>query len=119
MSGWQGAGGKLYCHRAQQTGCPAPVIDLEYDSNCINAFTKAVTQEIQVMHDQLQQHYGKAAHFLYFKSFYHIVLMGSFVHTPLWVRDYQEQPKLKMDGNGCFGNIPRMAKLMALINQSI
>ena len=73
-----------------------PVIDLEYDSNCINTFTKEqLLREIQVMHDQLQQHYGKQPIFYISKSFYHIVLMGSFVHTPLWVRDYQEQPKLK------------------------
>ena len=73
-----------------------PVIDLEYDSNCINAFTKEqLLREIQVMHDQLQQHYGKQPIFYISKSFYHIVLMGSFINTPLWVRDYQEQPKLK------------------------
>ena len=73
-----------------------PVIDLEYDSNCINTFTKEqLLREIQVMHDQLQQHYGKQPIFYISKSFYHIVLMGSFVNTPLWVRDYQEQPKLK------------------------
>jgi lysozyme len=69
------------------------VIDLEYDSNCINTFTKEqLLREIQVMHDQLQQHYGKQPIFYISKSFYHIVLMGSFINTPLWVRDYQEQP---------------------------
>lgn len=73
-----------------------PVIDLEYDSNCINTYTKEqLLKEIQVMHDQLQQHYGKQPIFYISKSFYHIVLMGSFNDTPLWVRDYEAKPELK------------------------
>lgn len=54
---------------------PFPVIDLEYDSNCINTYTKEqLLKEIQVMHDQLQQHYGKTTYFLYFREeSYHIV----------------------------------------------
>lgn len=46
------------------------MIDLEYDSNCINTYTKEqLLKEIQVMHDQLQQHYGKQPIFYISKSF--------------------------------------------------
>ncbi len=73
-----------------------PVIDLEYDTNCINTYTKEqLLHEIQVMHDRLQQHYGKQPIFYISKQFYHIVLMGNFAQTPLWVRDYEGKPELK------------------------
>lgn len=73
-----------------------PAIDLEYDSNCINTYTKEqLLKEIQVMHDQLHKHYGKQPIFYISKSFYHIVLMGNFIETPLWVRDYDGKPELK------------------------
>ena len=73
-----------------------PVIDLEYEENCINQYTKEqLLKEIQVMHDRLHQHYGKQPIFYISKSFYHIVLMGSFNDTPLWVRDYEAKPELK------------------------
>ena len=73
-----------------------PVIDLEYDSNCINTFTKEqLLQEIQVMHDQVHQHYGKQPIFYISKSFYNIVLAGEFKSTPLWVREYKGKPDLK------------------------
>ena len=73
-----------------------PVIDLEYDTNCINTYTKEqLLEEIQVMHDRLYQHYGKQPIFYISKQFYHIVLMGNFAQTPLWVRDYDGKPELK------------------------
>lgn len=73
-----------------------PVIDLEYDSNCINTYTKEqLLKEIQIMHDHLYKHYGKQPIFYISKKFYHIVLMGSFNQTPLWVRDYEGKPELK------------------------
>lgn len=73
-----------------------PVIDLEYDSNCINTYTREqLLTEIQIMHDQLQQHYGKQPIFYISKTFYNIVLAGEFKNTPLWVREYQGQPELK------------------------
>ena len=73
-----------------------PVIDLEYDSNCINTYSKEqLLKEIQVMHDRLQQHYGKQPIFYISKRFYHIVVMGHFQDTPLWVRDYDAKPQLK------------------------
>jgi lysozyme len=73
-----------------------PVIDLEYDSNCINTFTKEqLLKEIQIMHDKLYQHYGKQPIFYISKSFYNIVLAGQFPNTPLWVREYQGKPELK------------------------
>ena len=73
-----------------------PVIDLEYDSNCIHTYTREqLLQEIKVMHDLLAQHYAKQPIFYVSKTFYHIVLMGNFKDTPLWIRDYQEKPQLK------------------------
>ena len=79
-----------------KTDALPPVIDLEYDAQCINTFTKEqLLKEIQLMHDRLYQHYGKQPIFYISKSFYHIVLMGSFNDTPLWVRDYEAKPELK------------------------
>lgn len=73
-----------------------PVIDLEYDSNCINTYSKdQLLLEIQDMHDQLKQHYGKQPIFYISKSFYNIVLAGEFSQVPLWVREYQGKPSLK------------------------
>ncbi|WP_447511851.1 glycoside hydrolase family 25 protein [Acinetobacter geminorum] len=73
-----------------------PVIDLEYDGNCINAHTKEqLLKEIGIMHDRLKQHYGKQPIFYISKTFYHIVLIGGFPNTPLWVRDYEGKPELK------------------------
>lgn len=73
-----------------------PVIDLEYDSNCINTYTKEqLLKEIQVMHDQLYQHYGKQPIFYISKAFYNIILAGEFAKTPLWVREYHSKPDLK------------------------
>lgn len=73
-----------------------PVIDLEYDNACINQFSKEqLLAEIQVMHDQLQQHYGKQPIFYTSKNFYNIVLMDEFKNTPIWIREYQDQPTLK------------------------
>ena len=75
-----------------------PVIDLEYESNCINQFTKEqLLKEIQIVHDRLQQHYGKQPIFYISKAFYNIVLAGEFQQTPLWVREYHGKPKLKTE----------------------
>ncbi|AXY55445.1 lysozyme [Acinetobacter chinensis] len=73
-----------------------PVIDLEYDSKCINTYTREqLLQEIQLMHDRLHAHYGKQPVFYISKSFYNIILAGEFKQTPLWVREYNGQPDLK------------------------
>ena len=73
-----------------------PVMDLEYDSNCINNTTKdKLLKEIRVMHNQLQKHYGKQPIFYTSKSFYNIVLTGEFKSTPIWIREYKESPGLK------------------------
>jgi lysozyme len=73
-----------------------PVIDLEYDSNCINTFTKEqLLQEIEYMHNRLKSHYGKQPIFYISKSFYNIVLVDQFKETPLWVREYNGLPDLK------------------------
>ena len=73
-----------------------PAIDLEYDSQCTNRYTQEqLLQQIQIMHDQLQQHYGKQPIFYTSKRFYNIVLKEYFHQTPLWVRDYEGKPELK------------------------
>ncbi|MEG0340587.1 MAG: GH25 family lysozyme [Acinetobacter sp.] len=73
-----------------------PVIDLEYDSNCINTHTKEqLLKQIQIMHDQLRSHYDKQPIFYTSKAFYNIVLLGEFKNTPIWIREYKEQPDLK------------------------
>ena len=73
-----------------------PVIDLEYDSNCINTYSKEqLIKEIQVMHDHLKQHYDKQPIFYTSKAFYNIVLAGEFKHVPLWIREYKGRPELK------------------------
>ncbi len=74
----------------------APVIDLEYDNQCINHYTKEqLLQQIKTMHDRLHQHYGKAPIFYVSRKFYNIVLIGQFQQTPIWLREYRAQPKLK------------------------
>ncbi|MFN3074513.1 GH25 family lysozyme [Acinetobacter sp. TY2] len=73
-----------------------PVIDLEYDNNCINTHTKEqLLKQIQIMHDQLRSHYDKQPIFYTSKAFYNIVLLGEFKNTPIWIREYKEQPNLK------------------------
>ena len=80
----------------KKTDSLPPVIDLEYDSNCINTYTREqLLKEIQVMHDQLYQHYGLQPIFYTSKAFYNIVLVDKFKQTPLWIREYQGQPELK------------------------
>lgn len=67
-----------------------PVIDLEYDSACINSSSKEqLLKQIRVMHDRLYQHYAKQPIFYTTPNFYHIILKGSFAQTPIWIRDYQ------------------------------
>lgn len=73
-----------------------PVIDLEYDNRCIQQTTKEqLLKQIQIMHDRLYQHYGKAPIFYTTPNFYAVILAGHFQQTPLWIRDYQAQPQLK------------------------
>ena len=80
----------------KKTDSLPPVIDLEYDSTCINTYTREqLLKEIQVMHDQLYQHYGLQPIFYTSKAFYNIVLVDKFKQTPLWIREYQSQPELK------------------------
>ncbi|WP_410487441.1 GH25 family lysozyme [Acinetobacter sp. SAAs470] len=92
-----------------------PVIDLEYDSDCINTFTKQqLLQEIQIMHDQLYQHYGKAPIFYTSKAFYNIVLAGEFQKTPLWIREYNGQPNLKGEPDWLFWQHTNQAKITGI-----
>ncbi|ENW88025.1 MULTISPECIES: glycoside hydrolase family 25 protein [Acinetobacter] len=79
----------------KQANSLPPVIDLEYDSNCINTYTREqLLHEIGVMHDALQQHYGKQPIFYISRNFYNIVLVNQFPQVPLWVREYQGKPAL-------------------------
>ena len=85
----------IFCSNATSQGIP-PVIDLEYDNNCINTHTKEqLLKQIQIMHDQLRSHYDKQPIFYTSKAFYNIVLLGEFKHTPIWIREYKDQPDLK------------------------
>lgn len=73
-----------------------PVIDLEYDSKCINQYSKEqLLAEIQIIHDAFKQHYNKQPIFYTSKAFYNIVLAGSFKEVPLWIREYHGLPDLK------------------------
>lgn len=73
-----------------------PVIDLEYDDRCIHRFTKEqLLQQIKIMHDRLQQHYGKQPIFYTSKNFYNIILTDQFKQTPIWIREYKDLPDLK------------------------
>lgn len=73
-----------------------PVIDLEYESNCINTLTKEqLLKQIKIMHDQLQKHYAKQPIFYTSKNFYNMILIGQFKKTPIWIREYHDQPNLK------------------------
>ena len=92
-----------------------PVIDLEYDSQCIQTYTKEqLLKEIGIMHDLLKQHYAKQPIFYVSKSFYHIVLVGSFKDTPLWIRDYQEKPQLKDQRDWMFWQYTNQGKMAGL-----
>lgn len=92
-----------------------PVIDLEYDSNCINTYSKdQLLLEIQDMHDQLQQHYGKQPIFYISKSFYNIVLAGQFEQVPLWVREYQGKPTLKGEPEWLFWQHTNQGKIKGI-----
>lgn len=86
-----------------KTDALPPVIDLEYDSNCINTYSKEqLLNEIQIMHDRLKNHYGKQPMFYISKTFYNIVLAGQFEDVPLWVREYQGKPILSGDPKWLF-----------------
>ncbi|NHB59228.1 glycoside hydrolase family 25 protein [Acinetobacter sp. 194] len=92
-----------------------PVIDLEYDSKCINHFTKErLLKEIQIVHDRLHQHYGKQPFFYISKSFYNIVLAGQFENTPLWVREYHGEPKLKNNPKWLFWQQTNQGKIKGI-----
>lgn len=88
-----------------------PVIDLEYDSACIEKTTKEqLLKQIKIMHDRLYRHYGKAPIFYTTPNFYALILAGSFTQTPLWIRDYQGQPQLK-DRHWSFWQYSRQGKI--------
>lgn len=92
-----------------------PVIDLEYESNCIDHYSKEqLIKEIQLMHDQLKQHYGKQPIFYISKAFYNIVLFDQFPNTPLWVREYQGKPQLKNNPNWHFWQHSSKGKIQGI-----
>lgn len=54
----------------KQANALPPVIDLEYDSNCINTYSKEqLLNEIQIMHDALQKHYANSQFSIFLKHF--------------------------------------------------
>ena len=92
-----------------------PVIDLEYDSKCIDTFTQEqLIQEIQIMHDALKQHYDKQPIFYISKSFYNIVLAGKFPDVPLWVREYHGLPDLKDQPHWSFWQHTNQGKIKGI-----
>lgn len=96
-----------------------PVIDLEYDSNCINMFTKEqLLKQIKTMHDRLQQHYGKQPIFYTSKNFYNIILIGEFQTTPIWIREYHDKPDLKDKRPWTFWQTTNQSKISG-INKNV
>lgn len=92
-----------------------PVIDLEYEANCINQYTKEqLLKQIQIMHDRLQQHYGKQPIFYVSKAFYNIVLVDQFPQTPLWVREYQGKPNLKNNPEWLFWQYTNQGRIQGI-----
>lgn len=92
-----------------------PAIDLEYDSKCINTYSKEqMLQEIQYMHDRLYHHYGKQPIFYVSKSFYNIVLAGEFKKIPLWVREYKGKPDLKDQPKWLFWQHTSQGKILGI-----
>lgn len=92
-----------------------PVIDLEYDSKCINTYSKEqLLTEIQVMHDALKTHYGKQPIFYISKAFYNIVLAGQFNNVPLWVREYKGLPELKGEPQWLFWQHTNQGKIKGI-----
>lgn len=91
-----------------------PVIDLEYDTRCIEQRTQQQhLAQIKIMHDQLLHHYGQAPIFYTTAKFYHIVLLGHFNQTPLWIRDYQARPQLQ-DRQWTFWQYSRQGKIKGI-----
>ena len=99
-----------------KTDALPPVIDLEYDAQCINTFTKEqLLKEIQLMHDRLYQHYGKQPIFYISKAFYNIILAGQFSKTPLWVREYQGKPQLKNNPKWLFWQHTNQGEIKGIV----
>ncbi len=93
----------------------APVIDLEYDGNCINQHTKEqLLKEIQIMHDALKKHYGKQPVFYTSKVFYNMVLTGNFQQTPIWIREYKDKPDLKDKRPWIFWQYSNTGKILGI-----
>ena len=92
-----------------------PVIDLEYDSKCIDTYSKEqLLQEIQIMHDSLKNHYAKQPIFYISKAFYNIVLADQFTDIPLWVREYKGLPDLKGEPKWLFWQHTNKGKIQGI-----
>lgn len=99
----------------QYTDSLPPVIDLEYDSQCIDTYSKQqLLAEITIMHNLLQQHYAKQPIFYVSKNFYNIVLAGNFKEVPLWVREYQGLPNLKDQPDWLFWQHSNKGKIQGI-----
>ncbi len=92
-----------------------PVMDLEYDSKCIDHYSKEqLLHEIQVMHDALNQHYEKQPIFYTTPAFYNIVLKGHFPQTPLWIREYKGEPQLPENVSWLFWQFTNKAHIRGI-----
>lgn len=100
---------------AKKSDALPPVIDLEYDSKCIDYYTQEqLLAEIQIMHDRLLYHYEKQPIFYTSKAFYNIVLAGHFPDVPLWIREYKGQPQLKNNPKWTFWQHSHKGKIQGI-----
>jgi lysozyme len=112
---------KILSKQCQIKAMPLPpVMDLEYDSSCINTYTKEqLIKHIKNMHDQLQKHYGKQPIFYTSKIFYNMVLTGEFKDTPIWIREYKDKPDLKDQRAWTFWQQSNQGKIQGIEKMSI
>ena len=67
----------------KKTDSLPPVIDLEYDSTCINTYTRTAAQRNSGHARPILSTLWPATHFFYTsKAFYNIVLVDEFKQTP-------------------------------------
>ena len=98
----------------KKTDSLPPVIDLEYDSNCINTYTREqLLKEIQVMHDQLYKHYGCNPFFIPLKHFIILFWSMNLNKLPFGFVNIKASLSSKAIRNGLFGNTPAKVKLKA------
>lgn len=68
-----------------------PVIDLEFQWNCPEVTADELQKQIQIMANQLQQHYEKRPIFYTTPNYYQNYIQGKFDHYSLWLQDFKHQ----------------------------